>query len=317
MAGTLFLLVCSLLSPGSAAAATASYTDQTFLRFTASNGLASQYHVYAAGISSTTPPCVVFQFHGDGAYEFKNPSSSYSLGGSNGIVAKSRERGCITVPVLTPDKVGSITWWESGSANALYVRELLTKLVADYRINTQRVWLVGYSGGSQFITKYYLPLYSSTIRGGAAVVFGGGGAPSRGIEKPYAASLAASFHMHWFTGANDDGRGGSYNALRDAKAGDAHYRARGFSTSHEYPANTGHGLSGRFGGVLAKQLQLFDNRAAPQPPPSTTPAPPTTPWNDVLVSARPALRWKANPPSRLTGSPSPGLRRASDQGDNG
>jgi hypothetical protein len=282
IAGILFLLICSILSPGSAAAATGSFTNQTFLKFTASNGLASQYHVYAAGISPTTPPCVVFQFHGDGAYEFKNPTSSYSLGGANGIVAKSRERGCITVPILTPDKVGSITWWENGSANAVYVRELVAKLVLDYRINTHRVWLVGYSGGSQFITKFYLPLYSSTIKGGAAVVFGGGGVPSRATEKPYATPLTAAFHMHWFTGINDDGRGGSYNALRDARAGEAHYRTRGFATSHEYPANTGHGLSGRFGGIVAQQLRLHDVAASPAP---------TTSWDEVVVSSRPSLRW--------------------------
>lgn len=113
-----------MLLPGSASAApttnlAVSYTDHEFLKFTASNGMTGQYHLYAAGISPTAPPCAVFQFHGDGAYEFKHPTSSYSLGGPSGIVAKSREHGCITVPVLTPDKVEPLTWWQNGAANAL------------------------------------------------------------------------------------------------------------------------------------------------------------------------------------------------------
>jgi hypothetical protein len=297
--------VCSILLPGSASAAVTavaagSYTDRTFLSFTASNGLTSQYHVYAAGISNTTPPCVVVQFHGDGAYEFKNPTSSYSLGGSTGIVAKSRAHGCITVPILSPDTAGSITWWENGAANALYARDLISKLTSDYRIDTKRIWLVGYSGGSQLITQFYLPLHSSTIKGGAAVVFGGGGVPYKVTEKPYSATLRSAFHMHWYTGASDDGRGGSYNALRDAKAGDKHYKALGFSTSHEYPANTGHALSGRFGSIVAQQLQLFDNEAAPEPPPIGSPAPPATPWVHQVVPSRTGATLRANIPSGTT-----------------
>lgn len=277
-------------------------TDRTFQNFSASNGLSSQYHIYAANLSTAAPLCVVFQFHGDGAYEFKNPASSYSLGGSVGIVAKSRERGCLTVSVLSPDKAGSITWWENGAANALFFRDLMAKIRSEYNTDSQRVWLVGYSGGAQFITQFYLPSYSSTIDGGGSVVFGGGGVP-RVSSQPFAPGMVSGFHMHWFTGAVDDGSNGSYNALRDAKAGEASYLAKGFATSHEYPANTGHGLSGRFGAVVAQQLALYD-RATSNPTPPVNPAP-TTPAPTTPAPTNPAPTNPTAPPAGWAASVAP------------
>ncbi|MGI8458159.1 MAG: hypothetical protein ACR2LI_08605 [Propionibacteriaceae bacterium] len=301
VASALVFLVCSIVLPTTASAATTGVeTDQTFLSFTASNGLTSQYHLYAAGVAHKPPSCAVFQFHGDGAYEFNNPTASYSLGGPNGIVAKLREQGCLTVPVLSPDKTGSITWWENGAENAQYAHELMSKITADYKLDTARIWLVGYSGGSQFITQFYLPLYSSTIKGGAAVLFGGGGSPYSVTEKPYASTLTSAFHLHWYTGAIDDGRGGSYNALRDAQAGEEHYKALGFSTSDEYPAATGHALDGRFGGIVAHQLRLYNHAAATPTPSTDPPQSPAISWTHTVVSTRTGATLTANVPSQTT-----------------
>jgi poly(3-hydroxybutyrate) depolymerase len=224
--------------------------------FTASNGLTSEYHVYTDGLSTTDPLCAVFEFHGDGAYEFLHPDSAYSLGGPNGIIETAHRHGCLTVPVLSPDKTGTVTWWENGAANAGFFSELLTQLVADYHIDSHQIWLVGYSGGAQFITQFYLPLYSSQIDAGGAVMFGGGGTPYAVQPRRFAPSLIAHFQMFWFTGADDDGATSAdgYNAIRDAKNGEAYYAAHGFATSHEYPANTTHKLDGRFGGILDQQL---------------------------------------------------------------
>ena len=297
LATVLTLVVGSVLMSGTAPAAQTggsggAFTDRTFQPFTASNGLSSQYHIYAAGLSAASPLCVVFQFHGDGAYEFQHPTSSYSLGGSTGIVAKSRAHGCLTVPVLTPDKDGSITWWEQGAANAVFFRDLLNKMKSEYDIDSKRIWLVGYSGGAQFITQFYIPLFSSTIDGGGSVVFGGGGVPYGVTRNPYAAGLVSSFHMDWYTGANDGGSGGGYNALGDAKAGEAYYAANRFATSHEYPPNTTHELDGRFGGIVAQQLGLYDARTNPT---TTTPAPAA--WDHTVVRSRTGATLTVDVPS--------------------
>jgi hypothetical protein len=297
MLNVIAITVFGILFPGSASAAATggsggAFTDRTFQSFTASNGLTSQYHIYAAGLTQSTALCVVFEFHGDGAYEFKNPTAAYSLGGADGIVAKSRQHGCLTVPVLTPDTVGTLTWWEDGAANALYVRDLINKVKSDYNINTKRIWLVGYSGGSQLITQFYLPLYSATIDGGSAVMFGGGGVAYKVTEKPYAAGLVSGFHMHWYTGADDNGTSADgYDALSDAQAGESHFAALGFATSHEYPANTGHALNGRFGGVVAQQLQLFDGAA-------TGPTP--VDWAHTIAPARTGATLTVNIPGGVS-----------------
>ena len=228
-------------------------TDLTNQTFTASNGLTSKYHVYAAGI--TQPAGLVLQFHGDAAYEFNNPTSSYSLGGTNGIIQNARTRGYITVPVLAPDTTGTVTWWENGATNADYVRDLLAKLKTVYGIREDKVWLVGYSGGAQFITQFYLPKHSGTITGGGAVIFGGGDSPAVTVQ-PFAAGFKAAFPMFWYTGADDDGSSSSdgYDALSDAVAGEAWYSGQGFTTGHTYPAGVAHNLSGRFGNVVGARL---------------------------------------------------------------
>jgi hypothetical protein len=258
-------------------ASAAPMVDRTNVAFSA-GGLSSQYHVYAGGLDVTQPLGLLLQFHGDGAYEFLHPSSSYSLGGSNGIVAKAREHNLITVPVLSPDKVGSVTWWESGSENADYVEALLAHLRSEYpAIRSDRIWLVGYSGGAQFITQFYLPKHSDTIAGGGSVVFGGGGSP-RVVVKPFASALKSAFPMHWYTGLADDGSGGSYNALRDARAGSAFYRDRGFVVDLETPSGVGHGLSGRFGPIVGRHLaDHADDATTPAPTPVPTPVPTPAP----------------------------------------
>ncbi|WP_432558906.1 hypothetical protein [Granulicoccus sp. GXG6511] len=270
------------------------YNDRTNQTFTASNGLSSRYHVYAAGVPQDHAAGLVLQFHGDGAYEFNNPTSTYSLGGANGIIAQARGRGYITVPVLAPDRVGSVTWWENGAANADFVAELVDSLKAAYNLDTEDIWLVGYSGGAQFITQFYLPRHSAQIDGGGAVVFGGGGSP-RVTARPFAPDLVRDFPMHWYVGALDTGPG--FNALAAARSGASWYAQRGFVTDLEVPSGVGHNLSGRFGTVLAGHLDAH-------PASGTTPAP-TTPAPTTPAPTPPA----PTPPAPTTPAPTPPIPR--------
>lgn len=233
-----------------------SYTDAISQSFTASNGLTSQYHRFAQDIDPTHSVGLMMQFHGDGAYEFHNPNSSYSLGGEKGLRAQAKNHNMILVVALTPDTQGEVTWWESGSENADYARDLIQSVAYDqYNIDTTRVWLVGYSGGAQFITQFLLPLHSSLFDGGGSVVFGGGGKPYV-KEQPFAASLRNQFPMHWYTGADDTV---DFDALQAAKKGVAYYTDQGFQTSYEWPPGVNHNLSGKFGPVTGEQLDLHDN----------------------------------------------------------
>ncbi|MFP5416289.1 MAG: hypothetical protein ACLGHZ_05355 [Actinomycetes bacterium] len=293
------LTLLLLFSPGGShrADAAAPATDQTNLSFTSAAGVTSQYHVYAAGISE--PKGLLLQFHGDGAYEFRNPTSSYSLGGSKGIVAQARARNLITVPVLSPDRSGEVTWWEAGARNADFVRDLLVELRARYSVRADRIWLVGYSGGAQFITQYFLPKYSSLITGGGAVVIGGGDRAAV-TAQPFSAAFLAAFPMHWYTGANDTGWDDEgWNALAAAKSGEAWYAGKGVRTSHEWPAGVSHTLDGRFGEIVARQL---DAHRAASPTPTAVPAPSPSP------SRTPSPTSSSQTPSRWVAAIAPSRR---------
>jgi hypothetical protein len=253
-----------IVNPGSAVFG---MTDSLDVPFTASNGRTSTYHRYAANLSSTQPLGLMIQLHGDGAFEYLNPDSTYSLGGTSGIIAQARYRNMICVPAYSPDRTGTVTWWESGAANSVYIRELIESLYAQYpNINPGRVWLVGYSGGSQQIAQYFMPAQSNVMSGGGAMIFGGGGVPVV-TEIPYASGLLTNFKMKWYTGLLDNGTNttdspGLYDALSDSQAAAPYYASKGFTTVLENPAGVNHHIDttapGGFGPLLGRYLHTAD-----------------------------------------------------------
>lgn len=229
--------------------------DRRNVAFRAKDGTRSRYHVYANGLTQR-PKGLILQFHGDKAYEFLHPEDPYCFGGPDGMAAQATRRGYLLVAVLTPDTVGTRTWWEDGERNARFARDLLAHLLKAYPVDRTNVWLVGYSGGSQFITKHYLPRYSSTIKGGGAVLFAGGGPPEIGAQ-PFARSLRRHFPMYWYTGAADTAANSEYgwDALAAARYGKAYYADRGFTVASRWPTGVGHhDVAGRFGRVVGQRL---------------------------------------------------------------
>ena len=228
--------------------------DHRNVAFVGSNGLAGAYHLFAAGVPIDEPVGLLVHFHGDGAFEFHNPDSPYALGGPDGIVAAARDHGLIVLAALTPDGRGTSTWWEEGSLNADYARDLIRHVAfQQYDVDPDDIWLVGYSGGAQFITQFLLPKHPDLFGGGGGIVFGGGG-PPRVEPAPVAASLRTRFPMHWYTGAEDTGTPPEwFDALDAAERGRHWYALAGFATSIETPDGVGHdGLP--FGRVVAEGL---------------------------------------------------------------
>lgn len=274
------------------------YAWQTNQSFTG-GGFTSKYHIDATGIDLNKSIGLVVDFHGDGAYGFNNPNSSYSLGGTNGIRAVAREYNMITVSALTPDRAtGDLTWWWRGADYADYVYALINHIYSKYNIDKSRVWLEGYSGGAQFITQYYLPEYggSGQIENGGSVVFGGGddpsgGDPQHGTINPIPSSFKQNFRMFWGAGTADsaDGTGweGGYKSAQD---GYAWYGNQGFvNRTTYYPqgwchstSNTCTSFESKFGTYLRQQLQSAYPNGIPSNPPSANDT--TTPQVTLTAS---------------------------------
>ncbi len=269
-----------LATPAIAASAAPAPGDREFVPFTAGNGLSSEYHVYAAGV--TQPAGLLIWTHGDGAYEFSHPRSPYVMGGPQGVRALANAQGYIVVSALSPDTDGTVTWWEDGEDNADYLADLIDRLTTDYDIDASDIVLAGFSGGAQFTTQYFLPEYSGVLDGGGSIVFGGGGAPETSQQRPWNEPLKSRFFMHWATGELDTAENSDegYDALEYAQEGEAYYAAEGFATSSHWIPGEGHDLDGMFGALLATQLWQHNPRNDGGPVPGAAPAAPTTDGGD-------------------------------------
>jgi hypothetical protein len=225
-----------------------SFTDQSRSSFTAANGQTGRYLRYAAGIDPSRAVGLVVYVDGTGEYGIDNPTSSYALGGSAGLVAVDRARNLITVAVESPNQ--SCECWHTGdtSAYADFLAQLIEQQLASYPITD--VWLAGFSSGSQEITRFLVPRHPELMRlGGGWVVFGGGGPPAANGAAVTAARMAG-VRGHWYTGTADTAV--PMTASWGAQAGERWYAARGVRATAEYPAGVGHTLGGRLGSDVAR-----------------------------------------------------------------
>ena len=212
-------------------------TDRKAVSFTASNSYSEGYNCYASGLNWSQPVGVVFWLHGDGNYEYSgeaNPTpSGYIMNGTNGIKAKAKARNCILVVPKTPDDSlqpdGETTWWwwDGKEENARYFRDLVAFIFTKYNIDLRRVWFGSHSGGSQFLTQFFLPWFAADlgILAGGCVFFGGGQAPAASfvpLAVPYNMQI-----MRWVCGQNDTV---GFNAVAAMNAGKAWYQGQGFTT---------------------------------------------------------------------------------------
>ena len=154
-------------------------TPSTPFTFTASNGSSSECRFYSAGAAKAG---LVVYLDGDGQqlhdqdHDGDNPNFPGGLAGPGSIVEAALARGHDVLSVHTPSADGM--WWHTDhNAKITYLNELLQHVRTTYGANTAALWLVGYSGGSEFITRYFFPHRANDIETGGFLVFGGGDAP--------------------------------------------------------------------------------------------------------------------------------------------
>ncbi|MCG7432841.1 hypothetical protein MHK71_10120 [Kocuria indica] len=206
---------------------------ETFVDFTAPNGLSSWYHVWDSGTAG-----IMYYFDGD-YWDLDDTSINWPDEGDLARLAvAARARDLMFVAVNTPDEDGSgdgYTWWEDCKANGKYFRALHEHLVErNPQVDASNIWLVGYSGGAEFITYELLDRGIPGMTHGGAVIIGGGGANAPVATKKKARPCIGNTAMHWWVGDQDvDGATNppEWSALGAAEEGLAAFQAAGFDTN--------------------------------------------------------------------------------------
>ena len=176
------------------------------------------------------------------------------LAGAGGVVEAAITRGYDVVSVRSPGDDG-IWWLEDQDGKVRYLEETLDYVVAECGATTDRVWLVGYSGGSEFISQWFFPVYAERMAGGGFLLFGGGDAPEE--QAMFSDGAKERLSLNWVTGTRDvpsnsldgfDGIGHARNSL-------AYYRSAGFGhTWSEWPDDDHGSITEKFGRYVGRVL---------------------------------------------------------------
>ena len=192
-------------------------------------------------------------FHSQGNQD-QDERSRGGLAGAGGVVEAASARGYDVVSVRAPGDDG--TWWlEDQDGKIHYLEQALDYVVAECGATTDRVWLVGYSGGSEFISQWFFPDYAERMAGGGFLLFGGGDVPEG--RAAFSSSAKERLSLNWVTGTRDvpansldgfDGSGHARNSL-------AYYRSAGFGhTWSEWPDDDHGSITEKFGSYVGRVL---------------------------------------------------------------
>ena len=192
-------------------------------------------------------------FHSEGNQD-QDERSRGGLAGAGGVVEAASARGYDVVSVRAPGDDG--TWWlEDQDGKIHYLEQALDYVVAECGATTDRVWLVGYSGGSEFISQWFFPAYAERMAGGGFLLFGGGDAPEE--QAAFSSGAKERLWLNWVTGTRDvpansldgfDGSGHARNSL-------AYYRSAGFGhTWSEWPDDDHGSITEKFGSYVGRVL---------------------------------------------------------------
>lgn len=194
-------------------------------------GRTLRYHVYARGIRWDRPVGVVVYLDGD--YWVPAQSRVHQPTGTTmlrlGAIANARN--LVLIAVDTPDRHYSkegFTWWVRARTNGRVLRVAARLARRRLPVDPARTWVMGYSGGAEFLTfdllAHRVPAW---LRGGAIMVAGGG---TRTTPQP-PPEAAAHLPLHWWIGQADgspDGSGPLWSAQAAAAEGIRAYRRAGW-----------------------------------------------------------------------------------------
>ena len=186
----------------------------------------STWRIHDGGVDRAKPVGVLMRLHGDGAYEYDHSPTFVDC-----LTAVAASHNLLLVIPRSPSR--DLTWWTRLERNTDWLDALVREEVLTLEgVDPQRVWWMGYSGGAEMLTYGLLPARGDLVTAGAIMV-GGGGAPSEGLQKgAVPEERRESLPLVWVTGSRDDGRdpAASFDALDAARAGAEFYRSAGFGS---------------------------------------------------------------------------------------
>lgn len=153
-------------------------------------GLNSSYKINApADAASGKLYGLHVHFHGDGG------------GGYRDFPNREIHQNLIGVTVKSPNQ--NLQWWVgSPVVHADYVNQLIqSEILRKYNVDTTRIYFSGVSGGSYFLSGYFLPKYGQLYNSGAFLMCGGM-PPQVNFAQP---SFLKAFNIYWqVTGGERD-----------------------------------------------------------------------------------------------------------------
>jgi len=163
------------------------------LSFRASNGLSSNYRtIIPEDIGEKKAYGLNIHLHGDGGGDYNwlyRPN-----------VTIARRYDLIGVVVQAPNR--QRRWYNQGRENAAFLHELISQeFFANYNIDQSRVYFSGVSGGAQFLSGQFIPLYGHHYNSGALMLCGGPSNWQRRLNGD--ASFRQRFKLFWYSGTAD------------------------------------------------------------------------------------------------------------------
>jgi hypothetical protein len=205
--------------------------------FTASNGKSSSYKISVPADARDKIYGLNIYLHGDGGGDYK---WFYK---SNAKIALTK--GLIGVTVLAPN-IGK-QWYRNGEANALFVHELIqTELFKKYNLDKTKIYFAGTSGGSQFLTGQFIPIYGLHYNSGAVLMCGG---PANWQDDLKGGDeFIKKFKLAWIATKFDF-------LLPQVEKGIAYYKSKGFQVESEILPTGNHcSFPGGLDAAMAKMI---------------------------------------------------------------
>ena len=238
-------------------------TDRTDVSFTNSSGVTSAGHIYANGLDWTKNVGILVYTDGSGDFGLANPSSTYLLAGTDGLIAKAKAHNMVLVALRAPgdgctDGDGVCWYLASFDGTPLaakikwaddFIRD---QVLTRYNIDTSRACIAGYSSGAQFTMEYYGPQYASAwMTDGLLLGISYGGSPK--VTPNYPAPFKAAVSAVWDVGDADPAYQSS--GVYGVQAGYDWYGTNGFATTElTVVAGEDHARDGLFGAIVDREI---------------------------------------------------------------